>query len=189
MVKHSKLQHRSLQYNAALTTLWECPAFNVLFSRLKHMFSLSGKLLEWFRPYLEQRSQTVSVRGILSDVQFLFSGVPQGSVLGPLVFTMYNRPLGMIAQRCGIKYHLYADDTQLYMSLDPDNESNFSSSLTNLEHCIADIRLRFSQYLLRLSIIYLASPYCVKSLKTPALQMGASSINPNGSVKYLSALT
>jgi len=66
------------------------------------------------------------------DVQFLLSGVPQCSVLGRLVFTMYTRPLGIIAQRYGIKYHLYADDTQLYISLDPDNELNLSSSLNNL---------------------------------------------------------
>jgi len=71
---------------------------NVLFSRLKDMFGLSDKVLEWFRSYLEQRSQRVSVHGILSDIQILLYGVPQGSVLGPLVFTMYTRPLGIIAQ-------------------------------------------------------------------------------------------
>jgi len=61
------------------------------------MFGLSGKVLEWFRSYLEQRSERVSVHDILSDVQFLLSGVLQGSVLG--LFTMYTSPLGIIAQR------------------------------------------------------------------------------------------
>ena len=176
-----------------LSAAFDTVDHNVLFSRLKDMFGLSGRVLEWFRSYLEQRSQRVSVHGILSDIQFLLSGVPQGSVLGPLVFTMYTRPLGIIAQRYGVKYHLYADDTQLYISLDPDNELNFSSSLKNLEHCIADIRLWMTQNLLKLNdnktnILYLASPHCVKSLKTPALQMGASSITPNGSVKNLGVI-
>ena len=88
---------------------------NVLFSRLKDMFGLSWKVLDWFRSYLKQCSQRVSVHGILSDIQFLLSGVPQGSVLGPPVFPMYTRPLGIIEQRYGVKYHLYADDTQLYI--------------------------------------------------------------------------
>jgi len=86
----------------------------------------------------------------------------------------------------GVKYHLYADDTPLYISLEPDNELNFSSSLKNLEH----IRLWMTQNLLRLNdnktnVIYLASPHCVKSIKTPSLQMGASSITCNRSLKYV----
>jgi len=104
-----------------------------------------------------------------------------------MVFTMYTRPPGIIAQQYGVKYHLYADDTQPYMSLDPDNELNFSSSLKNLEHCIGDIRLWMTQNLLRLNDnkTNLASPHYVKSLNTQALQMGESSITPNGSVKIL----
>jgi len=65
--------------------------------------------------------------------------------------------------------------------------------IQNLEHCIADIRLWMTQNFLRLNdnktnILYLASPHRVKSLKTPALQMGASSITPNGSVKVIGAI-
>ena len=56
-----------------------------------------------------------------------------------LVLTMYTRPFGIIPQRYGVKYNLFVDDTQLYISLDPDNELMFSSSLKNLEHCIAII--------------------------------------------------
>jgi len=85
---------------------------NALFSRLKDMFGPSGKVLQWFRSYCSQR---VSVHGILSDVQFLLAGVPQGSVFSSMVFTMYMCPLGIIAKRYGVKYHLCADDTQLYI--------------------------------------------------------------------------
>ena len=58
-----------------LSAAFDTVDYNVLFSRLKDMFGLSGKVLECFRSYLEQRSQRVSVRGILSDVQFLLSGI------------------------------------------------------------------------------------------------------------------
>ena len=88
----------------------------------------------------------MSIHGILSDFQFLLSCVPQGSVRGPLVFTMYTRPLGIIAQRYGVKYQLYVDDTQ-----DPANELNFSSSLKNLKHCIRDIRLWLTERFVKLN--------------------------------------
>ena len=70
-----------------------------------------------FRSYLEQLSQ-VPVHGTLCEVKFLLSGVPHGSVLGRLAFIRDTRPLGIIAQRYWVKYHLQADDTQLYISLD-----------------------------------------------------------------------
>ena len=140
-----------------LSVAFDTVEHNVPFSRLKDMFGLSGKV----------RYQRVSVHGILSVIQFLLSGVPQGSVLGPLVCTMHTHPLGIIAQRYWVKYHLYTGDTQLYISLDPE-------SLNNLENCIPDIRLWMTQNLLKLNdnktnIIYLTSPHCIKSLKTPAL--------------------
>ena len=72
-----------------LSAAFDTVDHDVLFSRLKGMFGMSGKVLEWFRSYLEQHSQRVSVHGILSDVQLLLSGVSQVSVLGPLVFTLY----------------------------------------------------------------------------------------------------
>ena len=55
---------------------------------------------------------------------------------------------GINAQRYRVKYHLYTNDTELYLSLDPENELNFSSSLMNLECCIADVRLWIYQNLL-----------------------------------------
>ena len=92
-----------------LSAAFDTVAHNVLFTRLKDM-----KVLEWFRSYVEQGSQIVSVHDILSDVQFLLSGLPQGSVLGLLVFTMYTRPLVIIAQRYGVKYYFYANDKFLH---------------------------------------------------------------------------
>ncbi|KAK3789602.1 hypothetical protein RRG08_061654 [Elysia crispata] len=64
------------------------------------------------------RTQTVSIDNNIATPSPLEYGVPQGSVLGPLLFTMYTAPVADIAERHGVNYHLYADDSQLYVPLD-----------------------------------------------------------------------
>ena len=58
---------------------------NVRFSRLKDMFDLSGKVLQWFQSYLGKGSKRMSIHGMLCDIQLLSSSVPQDSLLGSLV--------------------------------------------------------------------------------------------------------
>ena len=70
-----------------------------------------GDPLKWFLSYLKGRVQSVQIGSTFSREQNLLFGVPQGSVLGPVLFTIYTTPLGRIIQRHGLTYHLYADDT------------------------------------------------------------------------------
>ena len=65
-------------------------------------------------------------------------GFPQGSVIGPFGFKPYTKPLSAIARKHGVSIHLYADDTQLYVSCDPDD---IDTALAKLEACIEDVRL------------------------------------------------
>ena len=74
-------------------------------------------------------------------------GVPQGSVLGPLLFTLYLKPLGDILRRNGVEFHLYADDVQLYCSFDPKSSSGFHNAVAVIEKCVAEVNEWIISYL------------------------------------------
>ena len=84
------------------------------------------------------RTQCVSISGIQSELVELLYGVPQGSVLGPIKFCIYTLPLGAILRFHDIEYHVYADDTQLYLAFDLHNDPD--PSLSKLCSAIANVR-------------------------------------------------
>ena len=93
---------------------------------------VKGRPLEWICSYLSNRKQSVTMNGTLSVSAHLHFGVPRGSVLGPLLFTIYSGPIANIAGDRGLHVHLYADDTQLYFSYDinsPDEESTVRAKI------------------------------------------------------------
>ncbi len=83
---------------------------SLLLTHLEIMFGVSGTALKWLRSYFTDRSQFVSMGGYRSDISSVSTGVPQGSVLGPLLFNIYLSPLGHLLRSLGLHYHLYADD-------------------------------------------------------------------------------
>ena len=122
-----------LDLSAAFDTVDHKILINILRKRL----SIDGKALSWLRSYLTNRTQTVCINGVKSTKRQLKCGVPQGSVLGPILFTVYTLPLGDIIRKHDLKFHLYADDTQLYLSFQP---SRSTSAKIKMERCIHDIR-------------------------------------------------
>ena len=99
-----------LDLSAAFDTL----DHEIMIDRFATTFGCSGFILRWFRSYQSERSQSIAIDEFVSAPSTLKYGVPQGSVLGPVMFAMYVFPLGQIIKPFGISYHFYADDTQLY---------------------------------------------------------------------------
>ena len=119
----------------------------MLLSRLQHHVGLSGPVLNWFRTYLSGRDYFVSLSGHSSASTPITCGVPQGSILGPVLFSLYMLPLGNIIRRHGIDFHSYADDTQLYISVSP----NDTSPIASLIQCIEQMNTWMSNNFLQLN--------------------------------------
>ena len=80
---------------------------------LSSWFGVDGIVLDWFKSYLSDRLQCVKIGSIMSDAKKLLFGVSQGSVLGPILFSLYSTPLSKVIQNHpGIGFHFYAEDMQ-----------------------------------------------------------------------------
>ena len=94
----------------------------------------------WFKSYLSDHLQHVILDGAHSESIDLSHGVPQESCLGPLLFTIYASKLFEVVKTCLPIEHAYADDSQLYLSFQPDNEFSETEAITSMERCIKAVR-------------------------------------------------
>jgi hypothetical protein len=121
---------------------------NILIQRLRDTFGIHSSALSWFQTYLRDRTQTVAIDAHLSEPAILSFGVPQGSVLGPVLFTLYTQPIPHVIERHNLLHHSFADDTELYNSTKPENINSLLSSISN---CFSDIKNWMTENKLKLN--------------------------------------
>ena len=167
----------------ALTLLDLSAAFdtidhNILLKILKNNLGIRDTALHWFKSYLMNRTQCVSIDNAQSEPLDLPYGVPQGSVLGPLLFCAYTTHLGNIINRHNLQYHIYADDTQIYISFKVKDSQN---AIQMLEHCIAEIRTWMAENKLKLNddkteFILISSPHNSTEINHLKIKIGEETV-------------
>jgi len=102
--------HHALLNLLDLSSAFDTVDYDILLARLSWSFGIRGDVLSWMRNYLSNRCYTVRFGGTESSSRHMQYGVPQGSVLGPLLFVLYTADLGSIANKHRVNSHFYADD-------------------------------------------------------------------------------
>ena len=126
----------SLDFSAAFDTI----DHSTLLNRLSKSFGVTGCVLAWIESYLNDRYQCVRTGQAVSTRTLCHTGVPQGSVLGPLLFSCYISPISSLASSFGVSTQQYADDTQIYISL---TASHLATELTMLSSCLSALHSWF----------------------------------------------
>lgn len=188
--KHGAAVLVLLDLSAAFDTI----DHKVLLSRLEKDLGITASALAWFASYLEDRHQTVLINGKRSEKRKLKFGVPQGSVLGPLLYVAYTLDIGRIARKHGLQYHLYADDTQLYLAFNPTMPGSLEETLKRIKNCVNEIKSWMASNFLKLNddkteIIILSKPANFKNDKLNiSILIGDSEVRSSEHVRNLGVI-
>jgi len=158
-----------------------------LLIRLKKSYGLGGRVHDWFQSYLSGRFQSVRCGGTSSTPTLLICGVPQGSVLGPILFLLYTADLLQLIREHRLDPHLYADDTQIYGTCHPGDTSVLQSRVST---CICDVAEWMRSNRLQLNtdkteVIWCTSARRQHQVPSAPFVVGSDTVTPVSSVRDL----
>ncbi|PIK47658.1 hypothetical protein BSL78_15465 [Apostichopus japonicus] len=172
-----------LDFSSAFDTI----NHQTLLTRLHERYGVDGIPLYWMKSYLANRTQCVIVDQNLSKDVTLATGVPQGSVLGPLLYTLYVAPLHDLIISANMQTVIYADDIQLFTSFHPDH---CSDAIQKIQNCIADVKSwAISNNLFindsKTEILHATSQFKSTTIKSISVKIDQTTITPSTHVKSL----
>ena len=149
-----------------------------------------GVPLQWFESYLTGRKQAITSNKTSSSECDLIYGVPQGFVLGPILFTCYTKPLGAIARERGLSLHMYADDMQLYIVFETVGGGELATE--RVEACVNEMSSWMRKNKLQLNdskteVMIICSLHNHSKVTIPHIQVGDSTIQPVSVVRNMGA--
>jgi len=170
-----------------LSAAFDCVDHDILLHRLQSRFGLGGNVLDWLRSFLTGRSQQVLRDGCLSELVMILFGVPQGSVIGPILFILYMVEVFDIIAAYGVNCHCYADDMQVYASV-PATMADAES--LRLADCIVQLDQWMSKNRLKLNadktqLIWLGTRQQLTKLTVTQLRLTSSVVEFDSTVTDL----
>ena len=165
-----------------LSAAFDTVDHNILIRRLQNTFGINGSALAWFDSYLRGRSFKVVIQDALSDAFHLACSVPQGSILGPRLYTQYTKFLGTLVRMLLLCFHGYADDTQLLKAVSPRSLDDQLDGMKVLENGVVKISDSLFDNKLKLNrdkteFLVLSSRYNRKFLNLDSIDLGTDIVS------------
>lgn len=170
-----------------LTAAFDTIDHIILLQRCSENFGIQGKALDWLKSYITNRKQQVIINGEQSEPRSLHCGVPQGSILGPLLFIMYTSQLGAMLRTKNISFHLYADDTQLYFTSEIED---LDDQINHAERTIEMVKAWMESNMLKLNatkteFLVISTKYHLDRLRETELKFGEDIIQPSAKARNI----
>jgi hypothetical protein len=158
-----------------------------LLKRLTTSYGLKGSVINWFRSYLSDRTQCVHSSKTRSSISTLLYGVPQGSVLGPILFLLYVADVLQLIKRHQLLPHAYADDTQIYGFCNPSDadvlQERVAACFDEVSEWTAANRLQLNPS--KTEVLWCASTRRQHLVTSTPIQLGSASVSPVSTVRDL----